>query len=179
MCVQWQGDYREKEPVIRTSGVTVSVRTLLWVEALHRRVLPGFHVITTCDLPGCIATKHLAVWPVPRIGQTVLQDNGIPDLCQRGHDLTDPKVALWSGGKRRCRVCAKERRLAALASQGTTHPDHRRGSDGRYPVCRRGHPLTDGNVYVEGRGIRRCRECARNRQKLRASRIDASQSAIR
>jgi hypothetical protein len=43
----------------------------------------------------------------------------------------------------------------------------------RRPTCRRGHPLTEGNVYIAPDGERQCRECNRMRYRERARRVAA------
>lgn len=160
-CQQWWGPVHRGQPVVAVAGRLVPVRILVWVESLHRRVPPGFSVVTTCSRPGCFAAKHLCIWPVKRI--ETRDEDGLPPRCKRGHDLSDPAVALWSGGKRRCRLCALAREQARRATTWV-HPGHVRDESGRYPVCRRGHPLDGDNVVIERGGARRCRTCLRERQ---------------
>ncbi len=162
-CQRWWGNDHKDQPVVPVAGGLVPVRVLIWTQSLRRRVPPGFTVATTCRHPACIAVKHMTLWPTKRIETRAHGEDG-PVTCSRGHDLTDPAVALWSGEKRRCRACALERHRAKRAETTWVHPDHVRGPDGRFPVCRRGHPLTGDNVDIESRGVRRCRTCRRERQ---------------
>lgn len=162
-CQRWWGDDLRGQPVVPVAGRLVPVRVLVWTQSLRRRVPTGFTVETTCRRPGCVAVKHMCLWPVRRI-ETRAHGEDVPVTCKRGHDLTDPAVARWSGGRRRCRVCALERDRAKRAETTWTHPDHVRGPDGRYPVCRRGHPLSGDNVVVESTGWRRCWTCLRERE---------------
>lgn len=162
-CHPWWGATLRREPVVPVAGRVVPIRSLIWQASLRRRVPPGFNVVTTCRDPLCIAVKHLCLWPVKRIESRARYEDEPRDRCQRGHDLTDLAVALWTAAdrpRRRCRVCALERAREQRARVSWVHREHVRGPDGRYPVCRRGHPLTDDdNVVIEANGDRRCRTC--------------------
>lgn len=170
-CLLWPGELlQEGRPVLRVSGRPVEIRRLLWAGSMRRKMPEGYGVIARCGNWRCVAVKHLALWPVPRIASRYEREDKrgriLPELCQRGHDLRDPMIALWSGGKRRCRLCVKDRMRDRRSKAGLTVPEHRRGADDRYLVCRRGHPLIEGNVLFEKRGtVRRCKTCTYARQR--------------
>ena len=49
----------------------------------------------------------------------------------------------------------------------------------RQTHCKRGHPLSGENLYVDDRGYRRCRECERNRERVRVPLRRAARRAAR
>lgn len=125
--------------------------------------------------------------------------------CLRGHEFTDENIR-WSknrtGKGRWCKECQKQRRKSGLPPEdprhGTTNGYYNRScrcdlcigamraAEGvrnprkvENPTCKRGHPRTEENVYVDKRGSRHCRPCAAMRMRNRRNRLEASGGAIK
>lgn len=79
--------------------------------------------------------------------------------CINGHDLTPDNIRM-EGTRRRCRHCEADRvdrrRKQRHAINGEpTHPNAAKTH------CKRGHPLSGENLYVQKSGARTCKECKR------------------
>lgn len=84
--------------------------------------------------------------------------------CINGHELAGDNVRM-EGERRRCVQCehdrVKRRRVKRQALAGT--PGHVGGAavNAAKTHCKRGHPLSGENLYVQKSGARVCKECKR------------------
>ena len=107
----------------------------------------------------CAETDPDLFFPEKNSGKTAQQAKEICGRCEVREDcllyaLTAGETfGIWGG------TTESERRKLRKVS-GITMRKSRRRSD----TCGRGHELTSENVYVNKRGVRECRTCARDRK---------------
>lgn len=95
--------------------------------------------------------------------------NGRKTHCLRGHRFTLENTYVTRDGRRRCRACGRD------------HDRRRNGYRGLAPPalrdrCPKGHAYDAANTHVyrgrDGRLMRRCRACDRERKRRRSSEGD-------
>lgn len=135
---------------------------------IHKGRIPdGLHIDHLCRVRSCANPEHLeAVTCGENIRRSPIAPaaiNAVKTHCARGHEFTEANTIITATG-RNCRTCRRwhERRVEAK-KRGLPLPESpdevmpRRRSDS----CPNGHPYDEGNTYVDPKGTRRCRTCAR------------------
>lgn len=95
--------------------------------------------------------------------------------CPKGHEYTEANTCASPAGVRSCRECHRLRQQRYRDRQQSGERAPLVVYNAPRTHCPHGHEYTEANVYVSGRGIRRCRTCraaskVRYRQK-RAARL--------
>jgi len=85
--------------------------------------------------------------------------------CPSGHEYSGDNVKFDKRGFRQCRTCEANYNRQRYADNRKVIAKKRRAAwIARKTHCSRGHPLQGANVYLDGRGARRCRKCRQNGQ---------------
>lgn len=141
----------------------------------------GRQIDHLCRQKGCVRPDHLE--PVTAQvnmlrGPTVAATNAAKTACPQEHPLTEDNVLSDRLGRRKCRTCANERKMAAYRAQ---HPEERGFGywQRKQTHCKHGHEFTEDNVrWTQGkRGwlYRACKACERARaQAKKEARAQAS-----
>lgn len=144
---------------IRLGGRKSSGRVahrVMW-EAVNGPVPDGLDLDHLCRVRACVNPDHLE--PVTRAENVArgLGHKGSTRVthCHRGHEYTPENTKRLGNGRRRCRICFRERERAKY--RRTYQPKGRLKSE-----CIHGHPMSGENLEYLPSG-RRCRTCARRR----------------
>nr|WP_240964350.1 HNH endonuclease signature motif containing protein [Streptomyces sp. C1-2] len=150
---------------------------------IHKGQIPdGLHIDHLCRNRACCNPAHLEAVTcrenVRRSPIALAAINAAKTHCARGHEFTEANTVIIASG-RNCRTCRRwhERRVAAKkrglplpTSPDQVVPRVRRDS------CPNGHPYDAANTYVDPKGNRRCRSCAReDSARYKAKRAAGSQ----
>lgn len=127
-------------------------------ELTHGPVPPSMVVMHLCDNPPCVRPSHLAlggqsanITDAFRKGR-ITRYNLAKTHCPQGHPYDEANTYCYRG-RRHCRACQAERRVAFAESRRIPRDRTR---------CKRGHAYSPENTWIErreGREIRHCRIC--------------------
>lgn len=156
---------------LKIAGVQVYSHRLIYMITTGP-IDPGLHTDHLCRNPPCCNPGHLE--PVTA-RENVMRSpihpaaiNARKTHCDNDHPLSGDNLLINVNGGRVCRTCASEgarrsyakktgRSADALSTQGSRRPSP--------DVCINGHALNDTNSYIDPRGTKRCRDCAREQQR--------------
>jgi hypothetical protein len=92
--------------------------------------------------------------------------------CSRGHLFTPENTRLSADGHYRdCLACARIRQAKIREKRRNGRPNP--GPAKLRKECKHGHPYDEANTYVDKRGYRWCRTCARIKEQRRRDRMKA------
>lgn len=136
---------------------------------IHKGSIPdGLHIDHLCRNRGCCNPAHLeAVTCAENIKRSPIAAatlNAEKTHCPRGHEYTPENTTYLNGGRgRACRTCRRwQWRRANAKKRGLPIPDETSPYLPQLKTeCPKGHPYDDANTYVDPKGARRCRACAR------------------
>ncbi len=140
-------------PIISRRGKTENLHRFIY-KAIVGPIPEGLTLDHLCRRPYCCNPAHLE--PVTS-AENSRRAAALKTHCVHGHPLSgDNLLPSAEPGSRRCRQCVIERGRARRAQfkpigQHASHP--------LKTHCKRGHPLTDENVFVYASGLRSCRQC--------------------
>jgi hypothetical protein len=126
----------------------------------------------------CVNFTHLeAVEQVVNVmrGKSMPAFYGRQDACARGHLYTPENTHTNELGHRTCRECNRAK-SQALRDSRRTIPNL--GPFGLRAHCKKGHPYDKANTYVNARGHRYCRACARIKEQRRRDAIKAARNGL-
>jgi hypothetical protein len=140
---------------------------------IHKGAIPaGLHIDHLCRNRGCCNPAHLeAVTCAENIKRSPIAPatlNAGKTHCIHGHEFTPENTVLINGGRgRACRTCRRwQWRRATAKKRGLPLPETPESETTPYSsrlktACPSGHPYDEANTYVDPKGARRCRTCAR------------------
>jgi HNH endonuclease len=188
-CWRWTGSLRRDG----YGRVTVGDRHREMVHRFAYRLFNGEiphgltvdHTCHNADLscPGgpclhrrCVNPDHLEA---VAIGVNVLRGRSVTasyarrKSCMQGHAYTEENTHIDRAGRRHCRTCNRVK-AGQLRDRLRTAPNP--GPNALKAHCRKGHPYDEANTYVNARGHRYCRACARIKEQRRRDAIKAARS---
>jgi len=133
-------------------------------------VIPqGWHTDHLCRKPSCCNPAHLeAVTPRMNIHRSPIAPaarNAQKTHCNSGHELSGENLIINVRGNRVCKTCSVMRAAESYARKTGSPLDVTRPGKRPKTHCVNGHALDEANTYLDPRGARRCRTCAREQQR--------------
>lgn len=118
-----------------------------------------------CRVRRCVNPAHLEPVTLGENtlrGETLSARNAAVTHCPAGHPYDDANT-YWSEGRagRRCKECNRVGAAASYAARIAGDPPKRVLK--KAAECRKGHPFTPENTYIDAIGKRKCRTCMRVR----------------
>jgi hypothetical protein len=129
----------------------------------------GLEVAHRCGEPGCVNPMHLgAITHRENLFDTATSTrcNAEKTHCKHGHEYTQENTICTREGWRQCRKCKllsltdwynKNRERISAERRRLYRESHTPAA--RKTHCKRGHPFSEANTYIDARGDRVCKEC--------------------
>lgn len=164
-CWLWTGSrFPTGYGQVAIAGASMYAHRLVYMICIGE-IEEGLHTDHLCRNPPCCNPAHLE--PVT-CRENIMRSpihpaaiNARKTHCKAGHPLSGDNLAINANGRRVCRACARLRDAERYAKKKRlSEPTRVTPSEGK-THCPNGHPLDDVNSYVDPRGTRRCRTCAR------------------
>lgn len=164
-CWLWLGSPKARYGVfsLGTSEGSAGAHRIAY-EFLRGPIAPGLTIDHLCRVPRCVNPWHME--PVTQ-GENNRRRHDL--ACRNGHIRTPANTYVYDG-IRMCRDCRRgqDHRRQAVKTAAVLHKRETRER------CFQGHPWTLENVYVDPKGHRFCRICAKNRTRAYRERLRRS-----
>lgn len=146
-------------------------------EKVYGPVPKGMDLDHICRVKCCVNPDHLRIVTRSQNMRYAVFQRALATHCKRGHPFTDENTRIeiirdpvhGDRTRRKCRMCAKERNCARHVAWRHQNPGS--GHQRDWTHCPKGHEFTPENTGLtarpDGKQWRWCRECHRERERIR------------